>query len=110
MKQLTLNINESKFHIFLEFIKTPDYVEVAEPDMKSLSKFQNSLNQVKMMQGSKIEKQSASDFLDELLHISIPDFKRYFKIFLRKHPFIKSNMLDVVEIFRIFKVFGEKQN
>ena len=66
MKQLTLNISESKFHIFLEFIKTPDYVELAEPDMKLLSKFQNSLNQVKMMQGSKIEKQSAGDFFYEV--------------------------------------------
>ncbi|MDY0343977.1 MAG: hypothetical protein RBR28_10420 [Lentimicrobium sp.] len=66
MKQLTLNISESKFHIFLEFIKTPDYVEVAEPDMKSLSEFQNSLNQVKIMQDGKIEKQSAGDFFYEV--------------------------------------------
>jgi len=66
MKQLTLNISDSKFQAFLEFIKTLDYVEVSEADKKSLSELQNSLNQVKMMQEGKIEKQSANDFLNEL--------------------------------------------
>jgi hypothetical protein len=66
MKQLTLNISDSKFHTFLEFIKTLDYVEVPEADKKSLSELQNSLNQVKMMQEGKTEKQSANDFLNEL--------------------------------------------
>ncbi|TVR84921.1 MAG: hypothetical protein EA412_00010 [Chitinophagaceae bacterium] len=66
MKQLTLNISENKFKAFLEFIKTLDYVEVPEPDKKSLSELQNSLNQVKMMQEGKIEKQDAQDFIDEL--------------------------------------------
>lgn len=66
MKQLTLNISDSKFQAFLEFIKTLDYVEVPEADKKSLTELQNSLNQVKMMQEGKIEKQSANDFLNEL--------------------------------------------
>lgn len=66
MKQLTLNISDSKFQAFLEFIKTLDYVEVPEADKKSLTELQNSLNQVKMMQECKIEKQSANDFLNEL--------------------------------------------
>jgi hypothetical protein len=66
MKQLTLNISDSKFHAFLEFIKTLDYVQVPEADKKSLNELQNSLNQVKMMQEGKIEKQSANDFLNEL--------------------------------------------
>jgi hypothetical protein len=66
MKQLTLNIKDSKFHAFLEFIKTLDYVEVPEVDNKALGKLQNSLNQVKLMQEGKIEKQSAEDFLNEL--------------------------------------------
>ncbi|KAF0203072.1 MAG: hypothetical protein FD170_1344 [Bacteroidetes bacterium] len=66
MKQLTLYINESKFQAFLEFIKTLDYVEVPEADKKSLTELQNSLNQVKMMQEGKIEKQSANEFLNEL--------------------------------------------
>ncbi len=66
MKQLTLNIVDSKFKAFLEFIKTLDYVEIPEADIKSLTELQNSLNQVKLMQEGKIEKQSAEDFLNEL--------------------------------------------
>lgn len=66
MKQLTLNISESKFETFFEFIKTLDYVEVPEADKKSLHELQNSLNQVKMMQEGKLEKQSAKEFLNEL--------------------------------------------
>ena len=66
MKQLTLNIVDSKFQAFLEFIKTLDYVEIPEADKKSLDELQNSLTQVKMMQKGKIEKQSAEDFLNEL--------------------------------------------
>ncbi len=66
MKQLTLNIVESKFQAFLEFIKTLDYVEIPEVDKKALDELQQSLNQVKLMQEGKIEKQSADDFLNEL--------------------------------------------
>jgi hypothetical protein len=66
MKQLTLNISDNKFSTFLEFIKTLDYVEVPEVDKKALDELQGSLNQVKMMQEGKIEKQSAEDFLNEL--------------------------------------------
>ncbi len=32
MKQLTLNLSDSEFHAFLEFIKTLNYVEVPEAD------------------------------------------------------------------------------
>ncbi len=66
MKQLTLNISDNKFHTFLEFIKTLDYVEVPEVNKKALNELQSSLNQVKLMQEGKIEKQSAEDFLNEL--------------------------------------------
>jgi hypothetical protein len=66
MRQLTLNISDSKFHTFLEFIKTLDYVEVPEVDKKALNKLQNSLSQVKMMQEGSIEKQKVEDFLNEL--------------------------------------------
>lgn len=66
MKQLTLNIRDNKFHTFLEFIKTLDYVEVPEVDKKALNELQGSMNQVKLMQEGKIEKQSAEDFLNEL--------------------------------------------
>jgi len=66
MKQLTLNISDSKFQVFLEFLKTLDYVEVPEADKKSLNGLQESLNQVKMMQEGKTPKQTAEDFLNEL--------------------------------------------
>ncbi|TCO07755.1 hypothetical protein [Natronoflexus pectinivorans] len=66
MKQLTINIRENKFSTFLEFIKTLDYVEIPEVDKNALKELQDSLNQVKLMQEGKIEKQSAEDFLNEL--------------------------------------------
>lgn len=66
MKQLTLNISYNKFLGFLKFIKILDYVDVQEVDNKSLAELQNSLNQVKMMQEGKIEKQTANNFLNEL--------------------------------------------
>ncbi|MFO7862484.1 MAG: hypothetical protein R6U85_00650 [Salinivirgaceae bacterium] len=66
MKQLTLNISDNKFSTFLELIKTLDYVEVSEVDKNALNELQGSLNQVKLMQEGKIEKQSAEDFLNEL--------------------------------------------
>lgn len=66
MKQLTLNIAESKFNTFLEFIKTLDYVKVDDVEEKALDELQSSLNQVKLMQEGKLPKQSAKDFLDEL--------------------------------------------
>jgi len=66
MKQITLNISEKKYHTFLEFIKTLDYVEVLEVEKKTLDELQNSFKQVKQIQEGKIEKQSAEDFLNEL--------------------------------------------
>ena len=63
MRQLTLNIKESKFQAFLNFIKTLDYVEIPESEKKALSEFQESLGQVKLMHEGKIEKQSVEDFL-----------------------------------------------
>ena len=66
MKQITLKISEKKYHTFLEFIKTLDYVEVLEVEKKTLDELQNSFKQVKQIQEGKIEKQSAEDFLNEL--------------------------------------------
>jgi len=66
MKQVTLNIADSKFNTFLEFIKTLDYVKVENDEEKALSELQSSLKQVKLMQDGKLPKQSATDFLNEL--------------------------------------------
>jgi len=66
MKQVTLNIADSKFNIFLKFIKPLDYVHVEEAKERALNEFQSSLNQVKLMQTGKLSKQSAQEFLNEL--------------------------------------------
>jgi len=66
MKQVTLNIANSKFRTFLEFIKTLDYVQVDDAKDEAVKELQNSLNQVKLMQGGKLPKQSAQEFLNEL--------------------------------------------
>ncbi|MFW5755332.1 MAG: hypothetical protein ACOCWK_01945 [Tangfeifania sp.] len=66
MRQLTLNIKESKFQTFLNFIKTLDYVEIPEAEKKALSELQKSLGQVKDMKDGEIEKQTVENFLNEL--------------------------------------------
>lgn len=66
MKQVTLNIADSKFKAFLEFIKTLDYVKVEDEEGKALEELQSSLKQVKLMQEGKLPKQSAQDFLNEI--------------------------------------------
>lgn len=66
MKQLTLNIADSKFNTFLEFIKTLEYVKVESDEDKALAELQSSLKQVKLMKEGKLPKQSAQDFLNEL--------------------------------------------
>lgn len=66
MKQLTINIADNKFEVFLEFIKTLDYVMVEDSEEKALEELQNSLIQVKLMKEGKLPKQSTEDFLNEL--------------------------------------------
>ena len=66
MKQITLKISEKKYHTFLEFIKTLDYVEVLEVEKKTLDELQNGFKQVKQIREGKFEKQPAEDFLNEL--------------------------------------------
>ena len=66
MKQVTLNIADSKFKAFLEFIKTLDYVKVEDEEATAIQELQSSRNQVKLMQEGKLPKQSAQDFLNEL--------------------------------------------
>jgi len=63
---VTLNIADSKFNTFLEFIKTLEYVKIENDEDKALTELQSSLNQVKLMQDGKLPKQSATDFLNEL--------------------------------------------
>lgn len=65
MKQITLNIADSKFAAFVEFIKTLDYVKVQEDD-NDLNALQESLHQVKLIKEGKLPKTSIKEFLDEL--------------------------------------------
>lgn len=66
MKQVTLNIDDSKFKAFLEFIKTLDFVKVEDVEELALEELQSSLKQVKLMKEGKLPKQSAKEFLNEL--------------------------------------------
>jgi hypothetical protein len=66
MKQLTINIADNKFEVFLEFIKTLDDVKVEDGEEKALEELQSSLMQVKLMKEGKLPKQSTEDFLNEL--------------------------------------------
>ncbi len=66
MKQLTLNISESKYQAFLDLIRTLDYVEIPEVDNESMDELQNSFNEVQQMKNGEIEKQTAEDFLNGL--------------------------------------------
>ncbi len=66
MKQLTLNISESKYQAFLDFVRTLDYVEIAEVDKMALDELQNSFSEIRKMMDGELEKQTAEDFFNEL--------------------------------------------
>jgi hypothetical protein len=66
MKQLTLNISESKYQAFLDFVKTLDYVEIADVDKMALDELQNSFSEIRKMMDGELEKQTAEDFFNEL--------------------------------------------
>ena len=66
MKQLTLNISESKYQTFLDFVRTLDYVEIPEVDKMALDELQSSFLELRKMMDGELEKQTAEDFLNEL--------------------------------------------
>ena len=66
MKQLTLNISESKYQTFLDFVRTLDYVEIPEVDKMALDELQNSFLELRKLMDGELEKQTAEDFLNEL--------------------------------------------
>jgi len=66
MKEITLKVNESKFKVFLEFIRTLDYVEVDESTEKFIAELTSSLAQVKQMKEGNLPKHNAKDFLNGL--------------------------------------------
>lgn len=58
MKQITLNIDESKFKAFLSFIKTLDYVSVSDEKEISLEQQQESERRLKLVQEGKMKTRS----------------------------------------------------
>ena len=58
MKQITLNIDESKFKVFLSFIKTLDYVSVSDEKEISLEQQQEAEKRLKLVQEGKMKTRS----------------------------------------------------
>lgn len=58
MKQITLNIDESKFKAFLSFIKTLDYVSVSDEKEISLEQQQEAERRLKLVQEGKMKTRS----------------------------------------------------
>lgn len=58
MKQITLNIDESKFKAFLSFIKTIDYVSVSDEIDISLEQQQEAQRRLKLIQEGKMKTRS----------------------------------------------------
>ncbi len=59
MKQITLNIEESKFKAFLSFIKTLDYVSVSTEESEiSLAQREEVLKRMKLMEEGKMTSRS----------------------------------------------------
>lgn len=58
MKQITLNIDESKFKAFLSFIKTIDYVSVSDEIDIPLEQQQEAQRRLKLIQEGKMKTRS----------------------------------------------------
>lgn len=61
MKQITLNIDETKFKAFLEFIKTLDYVSVSDEINIPLEQQQEAQRRLKLVQEGKMKTRSWSE-------------------------------------------------
>lgn len=58
MKQITLNIDESKFKAFLNFIKTLDYVSVSDQIDIPTEQQQETESRIKLLQEGKMKTRS----------------------------------------------------
>jgi len=58
MKQITLNIDESKFKAFLSFIKTLDYVSVSDEIDIPIEQQQETERRIKLLQEGKMKTRS----------------------------------------------------
>jgi hypothetical protein len=61
MKQITLNIDESKFQAFLNFIKTLDYVSVSDDMAIPIEHQQEVQKRLKLIQEGKMKTRSWED-------------------------------------------------
>jgi hypothetical protein len=61
MKQITLNIDESKFQAFLNFIKTLDYVSVSDDMAIPIEHQQEAQKRLKLIQEGKMKTRSWED-------------------------------------------------
>ena len=70
MKQITLNIKDSKFKFFMELIKNFDFVQIEENEEDSkeaiLANIKKGLEEVKLVQEGKMKSRPAKELLDEL--------------------------------------------
>ena len=61
MKQITLNIDETKFKAFISFIKTLDYVSVSDEIDIPLEQQQEAERRLKLVQEGKMKTRSWSE-------------------------------------------------
>src|SRR5690554_3715146 len=68
MKQITLNIDETKFKTFLDFIKTLDYVSVSDEINIPLEQQQEAQRRLKLVQEGKMKTRSWSEAKQDILN------------------------------------------
>ena len=69
MKQVILNVKESKFKFFMELVRSFDFVRIDDDgDSKEaiLSNIKKGLEEVKLARQGKLKTTPAKDFLNEL--------------------------------------------
>jgi len=69
MQRVVIDIPDNKFKFFMELVNNLGFKKVrklSSEQQEFVDDLQHSLEQVKLMQEGKLEKQSAEDFLNEL--------------------------------------------
>jgi len=68
MKQVTINIKESKFHFFMELVKSLDFAQVDEGDSKEaiLNNLKQGFKEMKLYKQGKMKGTPLNDLLNEL--------------------------------------------
>ena len=71
MKKITLDVEDNKFHYFMELIKGLDFVKVADKDADDnkeavLANLKKGVQEVKLYKQGKLKTTSAQAFLNEL--------------------------------------------